>query len=84
MDEQGFGRAASVHFLQGHTEIVLQRVTKSPVLTSGSAEISTMIERSITDESGGQAENTRAVIAIERKSHAIIKYSTRGSFIPKI
>lgn len=36
VDDQGFGRAASVHFLQGYTEIVLQRETKSPVLTFGS------------------------------------------------
>lgn len=38
VDDQGFGRAARVHFLQGYTEIILQRETKSGVLTFGSRD----------------------------------------------
>lgn len=38
VDDQGFGRAARVYFLQGYTEIVLQRERKSLVLAYGSAD----------------------------------------------
>lgn len=38
VNDQSFGRAACAHLLQGYTEIVLQRDTKSGVLKCGSAD----------------------------------------------
>lgn len=80
VDNHGFGRAALVHFLQSHTEIILQRETRSHVLTLGSTDRGKWIL--IVSWASRQKENTCSFIQ-RKTSFGVVKYSTRGSFRPK-
>lgn len=73
VDDQGFGRAACIHFLQGYTEIVLQRETKSPVLKFGRTDRNLRNEGSVAGESSRQTEKHMLLpYSCRKKSHAVV------------
>ncbi len=79
VDKHGFGRAAHVHFLKSHTEVILQRETKSHVLTLGSKDTGKWVLR--VSQAGRHKETCSC--SHRMTSHDAVTWSTRGRLLPK-